>query len=70
MKLFHAACAVASFLFALLGVFFLWKVALFRRDVAICILALTSAFGLNLSLYVFHLRGRIAALEQRLQARQ
>jgi hypothetical protein len=44
MKLFHAAGASASFLLALLGIFFLWKVALIRRDVAICILTLTSAF--------------------------
>jgi ABC-type Mn2+/Zn2+ transport system permease subunit len=70
MRPLHAVGAVASFLLALVGIFFLWKVTLFRRDVAICILALTSAFGLNLSLYVFHLRGRIAALEQQLQARK
>jgi hypothetical protein len=70
MKLFLATGAIASFLLALLGLLFLWKVALFRRDVAICILTLTSAFGLNLSLYVFYLRGRITALEKQLQARK
>jgi prepilin-type N-terminal cleavage/methylation domain-containing protein len=63
MKLFHTACAIASSLLALVGVFFLRKVAMFRRDVAICILTLTSAFGLNISLYIFHRRGRISDLE-------
>jgi ABC-type Mn2+/Zn2+ transport system permease subunit len=70
MKLFHAACAVTSFVLALVGVFYLSKVTWFRPDVAICILTLTLALGLNLSLYVFHLRGRIAALEKQLQARK
>jgi hypothetical protein len=64
MKSLYAVGGLVSLVFAAVGLLFLWKVALFRMDVAICIWALISAFALALTLYVFHLRSRIGSLER------
>jgi hypothetical protein len=64
MKLLIGAGCIASLLLTVVGVSSLSKVALLRRDVAMCIWALASAVGLTLGGYFFHLRGRIAVLQR------
>ena len=65
MKLISNVGGVVSVILIAVGFFLLLKLGLFGKDLGICIVALVAAPTLSLGLYVFVLRQRIAALENR-----
>lgn len=65
MKLLHRVGAIVSMVLAAVGLFWLWRPGTFSTGQSLCILGLFAALSLNIGLYVFHLRDRIMALEQR-----
>jgi len=67
MKLVSNVGGVVSLIFVAVGFFLLLKLGLFGKDLGICIVALVAAPTLSLGLYVFVLRQRIAALEDRVR---
>jgi hypothetical protein len=67
MKLISNVGGVVSVILIAVGFFLLLKLGLFGKDLGICIVALVAAPTLSLGLYVFVLRQRIAALENRVR---
>lgn len=70
MILLHKVGAIVSLAFVAVGFFQLWRLGLHGGGVSSLCAASGSAFALCLTLYVFHLRDRITALENQLQSRQ
>jgi len=67
MKLLQRLGAIASLLFVSFGLFSFISLGLLGTGLSVCILGLISGPCLAFGLYVFQLRARIAALEQRSQ---
>ena len=70
MKLLDNVSAVAALAFVATGFFRLWKLGSADSDLSICILAFLAAITLSFGRYLFHLRGRIEALEKRLRGHE
>ena len=67
MKLISNVGGVVSLICVGVGFLLLLKLGLFGKDLGTCIVALVAAPCLSQGLYVFALRQRIAALEERVQ---
>ena len=67
MKLISNVGGFISLIFVAVGLFLLLKLGLFGTDLGTSILALVAAPCLSFGLYVFVLRQRIAALEERVR---
>jgi hypothetical protein len=66
MKLLYNVSAGVALVFAAVGLVKVWQLGL-GSDLSIAILAFPAAIVLSVGLYVFQLRGRIAAIEKRLR---
>jgi hypothetical protein len=69
MKLLSNACGFISVLLMAVGLIELCRPGLFGTSLSIFVLALISSVALCLGVYVFELRGRIAALEKHIGKR-
>jgi len=70
MNLLQKLGALASLMILALGCVQLYRLGLYGGGLAAFCAASLAAFALCLTLYVFHLRARVIALENLLQARQ
>ena len=68
MKLLQSGGAIVSLAFIAVGFLQLWRLGLYGGGVPSLCAASGCAFALCLTLYIFHLRDRITALEKQLQA--
>jgi hypothetical protein len=64
MKLLYNVSAVVSLVFLAVGFVKAWHFGP-GSDISVALFAFPAAMALSLGLYVFHLSGRIAALEKR-----
>ena len=64
MKLLHILGALVSLAFVAMGFFRLWTLGLSGGGPMVCAVGCFVGLSISVSLYVFHLRDRIAALER------
>jgi hypothetical protein len=67
MKLLHRFCAIVSLILLSAGLFQLHRFGLNGTGISSFIAGSACAFTLSLTVYIFHLRDRIIALEKQLQ---